>query len=88
VPVTRPPLDVVLESGKLISPQAADIIHPSTERLEAFRLQAVQPHAGVVLELVVGNEAAGLEHAQVTAERRRTHSECLRQLAGTVWAPA
>ena len=83
-----PPLDVALERGQLISPQAADLIHPSTEQFEALRLQAVQPHAGVVLRLLVGNESAGLEDTQMTTESGRGHRERLRQLAGAVGAPS
>src|SRR5262249_39353792 len=75
-------LCVLLECVKLLAPERLDLVEPATELGEWLPLEAVHPHACVVLETFLADEPRLAHHAQVPAHRRARHREGVGDLAG------
>ena len=73
-----------LERFELPAPKRLDPCEPIANRRESCGLQPVQAHASIAVRLVVGDQAAFSQHAQVATERRRAHVQRAGELTRTM----
>ena len=69
---------------ELPAPKRLDLGEPIAHRRESSGLQPVQAHTSIAVRLVVGDEAAFAQHAQVTTERRRAHVQRAGEFTGAM----
>jgi len=82
------PFGVDAERVELAAPERLHPRQPGLELREALPAQAVHPHARVVFDALLLDEAVQAQHAQVAAHRGGRQREGLGQLAGPARAVA
>src|SRR5690606_25310149 len=74
------------ERGELVAPERLDAREPRLQLGEAFAAQAVDAHPRVALAALLLDQAAGSQHAEMSAHRRRAQRQRGGQLAGAARA--
>ena len=71
-----------LERGELIGPEPLGLLEPVLQFAHRPRFQRIDPDPRIIEWVAFLDQAAGLERAQVPAERRRAQTDPVGQLAG------